>query len=66
MTTDSINNQQQNTDEQKTQKMSDYDVDMAQRQCLLNWIDIIERKWGKEPRTAEIRKNNKRARDENK
>jgi hypothetical protein len=42
------------------QKLGDYEADMAQRQCLLNWIDILERKWGVSPRTAEIRKNNKK------
>ena len=42
------------------QQIGDYDADMAQRQCLLNWIDILERKWGVSPRTAEIRKNNRK------
>ena len=42
------------------QKLGDYEADMAQRQCLLNWIDILERKWGVSPRTAEIRKISKK------
>jgi hypothetical protein len=46
--------------EQQSQKLGDYETDMAQRQCLLNWIDILERKWGISPRTAEIRKINKK------
>ena len=60
MTEQTIHIQTKVTGEHQTQKIGDYEYDMAQRQCLLNWIDILERKWGLSPRTAEIRKNNRR------
>ena len=34
---------------------------MAQRQALLYWLDALERRLGLEPRTAELRKEYKKA-----